>query len=160
MQKILIALALLTLGSTAQAQTNVGVSVSLGQPGFYGTIDLNNYPAPQVIYAQPRVIQASPVIVEPVYLRVPPGHRRHWDRYCGRYDACNRPVYFVSDNWYNKVYVPQYRNQGHGDYRRDDGPRNDGPRDNGPKNDGPRDNYHGGDRHDDHHDRDNGRGPR
>jgi hypothetical protein len=34
-----------------------------------------------------------------VYLRVPPGHRRNWSRFCGRYDACGRPVLFVRDDW-------------------------------------------------------------
>lgn len=109
--------------SQAQA-ADVGVSVSIGQPGFYGQIDIgDNYPRPQVVYAQPRIIQ--PVIgvtQEPIYLRVPPGHAKRWSRYCGRYDACGRPVYFVQDNWYNQQYVPYYReHDGRGrDHDRDD----------------------------------------
>ena len=45
----------------------------------------------------------------PLYLRVPPGHARDWRRYCGRYDACGAPVYFVQDTWYRNVYAPRYR---------------------------------------------------
>ncbi|CAG9932294.1 hypothetical protein [Candidatus Nitrotoga arctica] len=29
---------------------DVGVSVNIGQPGFYGRIDIGNYPQPQLIY--------------------------------------------------------------------------------------------------------------
>jgi hypothetical protein len=36
---------------------DVGVSISIGQPGFYGQIDIGNVPQPQVVYAQPVVIQ-------------------------------------------------------------------------------------------------------
>lgn len=109
--------------STAQA--DVGVSVSIGQPGFYGQIDVGDYyPRPQVLYAQPRVIYVQPAYqyAEPIYLRVPPGHARRWSSYCGRYNACGRPVYFVQDSWYQNVYAPRYQ-----EYRQhgDDGRRYD-----------------------------------
>jgi len=66
------------------------------------------YPVPGVVY-------------EPLYLRVPPGHAKSWKRYCGRYDACGRPVYFVQDNWYRNQYIPAYRERrGEYDYDRDD----------------------------------------
>jgi hypothetical protein len=45
----------------------------------------------------------------PVYLRVPREHSRHWNRYCSRYRACGRPVYFVRNEWYQDVYAPRYR---------------------------------------------------
>jgi hypothetical protein len=112
-QKVLLGLSVLLAALTAHAE--VGVSVSVGQPGFYGQIDIADYPRPQVIYAQPRVIDVLPykVYPAPMYLRVPPGHYNHWDRYCGHYNACARPVYFVQDRWYNEVYVPRYH--GHHD---------------------------------------------
>jgi len=53
-------------------------------------------------------------------LRVPPGHQKNWKRYCGRYEACGRPVYFVRDDWYNNVYAPQYRER-HRDHDRGHG---------------------------------------
>ena len=109
---------------------DVGVSVSVGQPGFYGRIDIGSFPQPQVIYRQPVVIQRVPVAVapQPIYLRVPPGHAKNWRKHCHKYDACSQPVYFVRDDWYNNVYVPRYREdqererhaKGHGHGNRDD----------------------------------------
>jgi hypothetical protein len=110
MKKYLFALTVLLLATTAQAE--VGVSVSIGQPGFYGQIDIGDYyPRPRVIYAEPRVIHVLPYDVRPapLYMRVPPGHAKRWSYYCDRYNACARPVYFVQDSWYNEVYVPRYR---------------------------------------------------
>jgi hypothetical protein len=100
---------------------DAGVSVQIGQPGFYGTIDIGGFPQPQVIYPQPVVIQPVPVgvIGEPIYLRVPPGHAKNWSKHCSKYNACGQPVYFVQNSWYNQVYVPQYREmhgEGHGKY--------------------------------------------
>jgi len=81
-------------------------AVSIGQPGFYGQLDIGGYPPPQVIYRrQPRVGYDSP----PLYLRVPPGHAKNWGKHCGAYNACNRQVFFVKDSWYEKQYAPRYR---------------------------------------------------
>jgi len=88
---------------------DVGVSVSVGQPGFYGRIDIGNFPQPQVIYPQPVVIQSVVVMPQPIYLHVPPGHAKDWRKHCHKYSACNQPVYFVREDWYNNVYVPRYR---------------------------------------------------
>ncbi|MNN39992.1 hypothetical protein D3C81_1540490 [compost metagenome] len=55
----------------------------------------------------------------PIYLRVPPGHAKHWSKHCRKYNACNQEVYFVQDSWYNNQYVPRYRQQ-HGDHGRPD----------------------------------------
>jgi uncharacterized protein YcfJ len=89
---------------------DVDVSVRVGQPGFYGRLDIGNMPPPATLYAEPVVVTPVPVGVvrEPIYLRVPPGHAKHWSKHCHRYDACGRPVYFVQDRWYNEVYVPRY----------------------------------------------------
>lgn len=145
-----VAVLVATTGSSAIA-ADVGVSVQIGQPGFYGRINLGNSPPPVLIYPQPIVITEAPVFVprQPIYLHVPPGHAKNWGAYCNRYNACGQPVYFVQDNWYNQQYVPQFRRDdrdGHrGDYRgRDRGDRDDrGDR---------------GDRGDRDHDRGNGRG--
>ena len=90
---------------------DVGVSVSVGQPGFYGRIDIGNAPPPVLIYPQPVVIQRVYVAQPPppLYLHVPPGHAQKWSKHCHKYDACSRPVYFVKDDWYNNVYVPHYQ---------------------------------------------------
>jgi hypothetical protein len=113
MKKILCAAVLGVCVAPAFA-ADVGVSISIGQPGFYGQIDIGNVPRPQVIYAQPVVIQRAPqfVAAEPIYLHVPPGHEKHWGKHGAQYNACGRPVYFVRDDWYNNEYVPRYRNGG------------------------------------------------
>ena len=115
MKRFLIGVALATLVSPALA-ADVGVSVSLGQPGFYGRIDIGNVPQPQLIYATPVIIQTVPVGVvrQPVYLRVPPGHEKKWSKHCRKYNACGRPVYFVQQDWYTNVYAPDYRSK-HGE---------------------------------------------
>jgi hypothetical protein len=99
------------LASAPALAADVAVSVSIGEPGFYGQIDIGSYPRPRLLYPQPVVIHAVPVGVvrAPLYLRVPPGHEKHWDRHCAQYNACGAPVYFVEDGWYNTVYVPAYK---------------------------------------------------
>ena len=127
MKHILSVAALITLAGTAAATTtNVGVSVSVGQPGFYGHIDIGNMPPPRIIYPAPVVIQPVPVgvVVQPVYLRVPPGHEKNWGKHCRKYNACGQPVYFVQQNWYVNEYAPAYRHE-HG-MREDDHGRGHG----------------------------------
>lgn len=93
------------------AAADVGVSISIGQPGFYGQIEIGSYPRPALIYVEPMIIDVVPVGVvrPPMYLHVPPGHAKKWGSYCHQYGACGHPVYFVQDGWYNDVYAPQYR---------------------------------------------------
>jgi hypothetical protein len=105
-------LLILALLATAPAlAADVSVSVSVGDPRFYGRIDIGSYPQPRLIFPAPVVIHAIPVGVvrAPMYLRVPPGHERNWDKHCAKYDACGFPVYFIEDGWYNTVYVPAYK---------------------------------------------------
>jgi len=97
--------------SAAAVPAFAAVSVAIGEPGFYGSIDLGNRPPPRVyneqpIYAGPRVVEA-----QPMYLRVPPDHQRHWDRSCSRYDACGRPVYFVHEDWYHQQYTARRQDE-------------------------------------------------
>jgi len=109
---------------TPALAADVGVSVSIGQPGFYGRIDIGDYPYPhpQVIYSQPRIIERVYTEREPVYLRVPPGHRKNWGKHCRQYNACGDRVYFVQDSWYEREYVPHYQeyHRDRQDDRRDD----------------------------------------
>ncbi len=112
MNKTAFAGLLALIGAATPAfATDVGVSISVGQPGFYGRIDIGDYPPPVLMYPQPVVMQPVPVAVvrQPIYLHVPPGHARDWGKHCYRYSACNQPVYFVQDSWYQQVYAPQYR---------------------------------------------------
>ena len=112
MKRIALA-ALFTAASSVAFAADVGVSVSIGQPGFYGRIDIGNAPPPVLVYPQPVVIQRvpQPVAVQPLYLHVPPGHAKDWRKHCHKYNACAQPVYFVKDEWYNDVYVPHYQTE-------------------------------------------------
>lgn len=90
--------ALAATGGNATAATNVGVSVSVNQPGFYGRFDIGDQ-APVLVYPQPIIVQQSPYGAQqrPIYMYVPPGHAQHWGRYCGRYSACGQPVFFLRE---------------------------------------------------------------
>ncbi|WP_293759995.1 hypothetical protein [uncultured Aquitalea sp.] len=147
MSKILLAGALALCAAQTFA-ADVGISIQIGEPGFYGQLDLGDI-VPLVINPHPVII--SPVVVQqpPLYLRVPPGHIHDWRRYCGRYHACDRPVYFVQDQWYRNEYAPRYRQEHaerfgkheehrddqrhheqdhHGDHRDNGGEQHDQPR--------------------------------
>ena len=93
----------------ANAQTSVGVSIGINQPGVYGRINIGNYPQPVLVSPQPVIIVQQPVAVvrEPIYLYVPPGHQKKWGKHCSRYNACGQPVYFVQEQWV----VERYRNE-------------------------------------------------
>lgn len=100
--------------SSAYAQTSVGVSIGVNQPGVYGQINIGNYPPPRVINQQPVLIMQSPVR-EPLYMYVPPGHQKHWEKHCHEYGACGRPVYFVREDWVRE----RYDSERHGHDRHD-----------------------------------------
>ncbi len=93
------------------ASADVGVSISVGEPGFYGQLDIGGYPSPELIYRKPVIIQQrlTPVPPPPIYLHVPPGYAKNWRKHCHEYDACWRPVFFVRDRWYTDVYVRRHR---------------------------------------------------
>ena len=111
--------ALLGLGLLAGAPAQAAVSVSVGEPGFYGRIDIGGMPAPQLIYTQPVVIAPPPQPIprSPIYLRVPPQHSHNWGRYCGYYNACGQPVYFVQDRWVRERYEEHHPGWDRGRHR-------------------------------------------
>lgn len=108
------------------AKADIGVSISVSQPGVYGRIDIGRFPQPTVVVQQPVIIaapppprtvvvQPQPVVVarpEPVYMWVPPGHRKNWKKHCRAYNACGVPVYFVRDDWYDKNVRPHGERHG------------------------------------------------
>ena len=120
MKRICLSLALAALAAPSFA-TDVGVSVSVNQPGLYGRIDIGAVPvaAPVLMYPQPVVIAPPARVVvqqQPIYLHVPPGHAKDWAKHCGKYNACGQPVYFVREDWYQQQYVPAYeKSKGHGE---------------------------------------------
>ena len=123
MMKKIAAVALVTLACVSGslfAQTSVGVSIGINQPGVYGRIDIGNYPPPVLVYPQPVIITTAPVVVQrqPIYLYVPPGHQKKWGKHCARYNACGQPVYFVKEQWVRERYQqanPQWRGDRHDD---------------------------------------------
>jgi hypothetical protein len=102
------------LASTLAGAAQVGVSISVHQPGLYGRIDLGGMPPPPppvLVYPQPVVMVPGPVAVyqQPIYLRVPPGHSRNWRKHCYRYNACGQPVYFVRGDWHGERHDDDHR---------------------------------------------------
>jgi hypothetical protein len=117
----LVALATAALFAAVPAAwaADVGVSISVSQPGVYGRIDIGNFPQPVVLNPQPVIITQPHVVVarpQPVYMWVPPGHQKNWGRYCGRYRACGAPVYFVKDDWYQEHVMHKGRGKKDGDH--------------------------------------------
>jgi hypothetical protein len=142
MKTLIIAATLLAATVPAMAQTNV--SITLGQPGFYGRIDLGDFARPPVFYQQPIIVERNVRYVgQPLYLRVPPGHMKNWSKHCAHYNACGQQVYFVRDEWYNNTYAPRYREEHHGHDRRDRGHERDDDGDRGHDNGHDNGNGHG-----------------
>ena len=113
--------ALATAGAAAavpaSAAVDVGVSIGISQPGVYGRVDIGRFPQPQLVVQQPVVVYGAPPVAQPVYMWVPPGHRKHWRQRCAEYRACGAPVYFVQDRWYHdRVYAGPGHDRG---YERD-----------------------------------------
>ena len=127
--KIILALVLaIGVVSTATAQTSVPIGIN--QPGVYGRINIGNVPPPALYRAEPVIIAPRRVVVErqPVYLYVPPTHEQNWGRYCGQYNACGQPVYFVRDEWVRERYESEHPGWNRGRHRgwdKQDGRRDD-----------------------------------
>lgn len=115
---IAFALAAGAVGSAA-AQTSVGVSIGINQPGVYGRINIGDVPRPALVLAEPVIIAPPRIAVQraPIYLYVPPVHQRDWRRYCGRYSACGQPVYFVQENWVRERYEHEHPGWDRGRHR-------------------------------------------
>lgn len=119
--KKIIALGLLATAAagSAMAQTSVGVSIGINQPGVYGRINIGDVPQPALVLPQPVIISPPRVVVEraPVYLYVPPAHQQNWRRYCGRYNACGQPVYFVRETYVRERYEHEHPGWDRGRHR-------------------------------------------
>ena len=139
----LLTVAVLAVAGMVGAQAGdayVSATVSgVVAPGVYGRINIGSAPPPPVINAQPLIITQPQMAIqqEPMYLYVPPGHAKNWRRYCGRYNACGHPVYFVNaDNRGRYIRPPEpryeHREEGrHQEIRREEGRREEGRREGG-----------------------------
>ena len=119
MKKLFALLLAASAIGTAAAQTSVGVSIGINQPGVYGRINIGDIPRPALVLPQPIIIVPSQVAVErrPIYLYVPPAEHQDWGRYCGRYSACGQPVYFVQDQWVRERYQQEHPGWDRGHHR-------------------------------------------
>ncbi len=90
----------------AWSAVDVGVGITIREPGVYGRIEIGSQPPPPLLYPQPVIITRPAVVVQqpPMYLYVPPGHAKDWRKHCGKYNACTRPVYFVQETWVQDRY--------------------------------------------------------
>lgn len=114
-------LALQTMQSASASDLGINVIVAGEiQPGVYGQVQIGNAPRPVVVYEQPRVVVVNRRYEreEPIYLHVPPGHAKHWDKHCREYHACERRVYFVRSEEYEPAY--QQREHDRHEHERDD----------------------------------------
>jgi hypothetical protein len=132
--KLTVATLALATCASAWSAVDIGVGVTIRQPGVYGRVEIGtSAPPPPVIYRRPVVIAQPAVIVAqpPMYLYVPPGHAKKWRKHCHRYDACGREVYFVREEWVQARYDEalarkgppvhaQGRGHGHGKGKHDD----------------------------------------
>ena len=107
----------LAAGCAGAALAQTSVSIGINQPGVYGRITIGAVPPPALVVQQPVIIEQHPVVYQrtPIYLYVPPAHQQNWRQYCGRYSACNQPVYFVRDEWVRERYQHEHPgwNNGH-----------------------------------------------
>jgi hypothetical protein len=119
MQKIIASILAAGAFGSAAAQTSVGVSIGINQPGVYGRINIGDVPPPALVLPQPVIIAPPRVVVErrPIYLYVPATHQRDWRRYCGRYEACGQPVYFVQETWVRERYEREHPGWDRGRHR-------------------------------------------
>lgn len=101
-----------TIAFAADPDVRVIMSTDL-RSGVYGRVEFGNAPPPPLVYADPVIVAPPPprmAAPAPIYLHVPPGHAKHWDKHCAKYNACNRPVYFVK----SEEYEPKGKGKGKG----------------------------------------------
>ena len=94
----------------AACMVATGVQAKRLAPGdrdYYGPLTIRDE-RPVLIVQEPRIVRSRGPR-EPLYVRVPPGHAKQWEKHCAKYRACDRPVYFVDDRWYHEHYAGQGR---------------------------------------------------
>lgn len=110
MKRLLLisAVSFVALSSAPAMARDVGVSISIGQPGFYGNVDIGRYPDERVVYARPVVTYVPAVSYQPVYAYP------RYGRYCApRY---RRHEYYEHHGWGGRDF-----DRDDGDWRRHDG---------------------------------------
>lgn len=93
-----VALSAVCAAFSANAASPAPLNVTTGKalsPGVYGQIQVRGAPPPMVYTAPVTVAPVDGKAADPVYLYVPPGQVRRWAQHCAKWQACERPVYFV-----------------------------------------------------------------
>lgn len=90
-------------------------------PGVYGRVELGNDSRPDIYYPHPMLVVKDSRYskYKPAYLHVPPGHAKHWDKHCQKYNACGRPVYFIKSQEYEESYQREHQHDHDRDNDRD-----------------------------------------
>ena len=116
------AIAIVTAAPLAMAGNQDAGAVITGPvtPGVYGRVDIANKPLPALVYEQAMFVDRPDTAgkVEPLYLHVPPEHAKNWKKYCGKYQACDHPVFFVKSAEYEPGYEPPKPEKAAGGKRR------------------------------------------
>jgi len=106
---VAVAVALAMAAPLAGAADKSAVITGAIAPGIYGRVDMANRAKPPLVYQQPMFIEPpenASGVVEPLYLHVPPDHAKNWKKFCEKYEACDKPVYFVKSAEYEPGYKP------------------------------------------------------
>lgn len=111
MSSLLFATLLAALLTPVQA-ADEALPANVGQPDYYGRLDMAGYPQPQLVFRKALAIDPVEADRPSLYLRVAPGQARQWRKHCRAYQACNQQVYFVQDAWYTREYVPRFAARG------------------------------------------------
>ncbi len=118
MKRTLIAAAGIALAA-ASGLASAASWTTIVAPGVYGRVPIGGYVEPPQVYSDQPIIAIAQALLgtqqgyqqppayyqqyqqqPPVYLWVPEYQRSHWAQSCNSYNACNVPVYFVQDRWY------------------------------------------------------------
>jgi hypothetical protein len=99
MQRFLFVAAVAAITVPALA-ANAGVSIQIGQPGFYGSIDIGGFPAATDLPAANRDPAVPGRVREPIYLHAA-GLREELEQALPA-STTLRPTGLLCDSWYNQ----------------------------------------------------------
>lgn len=102
MKSGVLALLFMLPGAGVAAESEEGIE-------YFGVIDIAAYRHPQFVYDEPHLGLPEAAGREPIYLHVPRAHAKQWQRFCNLYRACDRPAWFVSEEWYYGSFLGKAR---------------------------------------------------
>ncbi|MDF3030144.1 MAG: hypothetical protein K0R03_702 [Moraxellaceae bacterium] len=104
--KRLIGMAALAALTTASSAGGRFTTASAEIP--HGAVDVRNFSRPELVSPHPIIVRflSAQMLARALYLHVPQSHRTKWEGWCHHYQACGHPVYFVTEQWFERVYRP------------------------------------------------------